>query len=83
VKNVEEDVLRRGILRGVVSVVDLYQYRGIAQQGMQYLEYVFIYFFKLSIRELYSSLVGGGNATFIGCQPPLNLIEEEVLYFAS
>ena len=29
-----------------------------------------------SIRELYYSVVGGGNATFIGCQPPLNLIEE-------
>jgi hypothetical protein len=26
---------------------------------------------------LYSILVGGGNSTFIGCQPPLNLIEEE------
>ncbi|XP_045569163.1 28S ribosomal protein S33, mitochondrial isoform X1 [Salmo salar] len=25
--------------------------------------------FKPSIRELYSSLVGGGNATCIGCQP--------------
>ena len=35
--------------------------------------------FKQSLRELYSSLVGGGNATYIGCQPPLNLIEEEVL----
>ena len=35
------------------------------------------YFIKQGIRELYSSLVGGGNATFIGCQPPLNLVEEE------
>lgn len=34
-------------------------------------------FFKQSIREFYSSLVGGGDATFIGCQAPLNLIEEE------
>jgi hypothetical protein len=36
------------------------------------------YFYLLNqcIRELHPSLVGGGNATFIGCQPPLNLIEE-------
>jgi hypothetical protein len=26
---------------------------------------------------LYSSLIGGCNATFIGCQLQLNLIEEE------
>ena len=29
------------------------------------------------IMELYSRLVGGGNATSIGCQPPLKLIKEE------
>ena len=34
-------------------------------------------FFKQRIGELFSSLVGGGNATFIGCQPPLNFIKEE------
>ena len=41
--------------------------------------FLFIYFLilKQSLRELYSSLVGGGNATFIGCQPPLNLIDKE------
>jgi hypothetical protein len=31
----------------------------------------FLYFFQAKYKE------GGGNATFIGCQPPLNLIEEE------
>ena len=35
---------------------------------------VFVYF---STIELYSSLIGGGNAIFIVCQPPLNLIEYE------
>jgi hypothetical protein len=36
-----------------------------------------MYFFNKSVRKLYSSVVGGGNTTFIGCQPPLNLIEEK------
>uniref|UniRef100_A0A8C7GGB7 NIF3-like protein 1 n=1 Tax=Oncorhynchus kisutch TaxID=8019 RepID=A0A8C7GGB7_ONCKI len=44
------------------------------------LYFLFIFYlkcFKQSIWELYSSLVGGSNATFIGCQLRLNLIEEE------
>ena len=44
-----------------------------------YLLIFFLPFSKQSIRELHSSLVGGGNATLIGCQPPLNLKQEEVL----
>jgi hypothetical protein len=40
----------------------------------------FFSFFKQSIRELCSSLVGGCNPTFTGCQPPLNLIEVEARF---
>lgn len=40
--------------------------------------YLLIYLtFSSKVHELYSSLVGGGNATIIGCQPLLKLIEEE------
>jgi hypothetical protein len=38
---------------------------------------VFVYFFKQRIRQLYSSLVAGGNATFIGSNRPIKEEEAE------
>lgn len=39
----------------------------------------YLTFFKKSTRELYSTRVGGGNATRIGCQSPLHLIKQGLL----
>lgn len=42
--------------------------------GYSLINKCFIIFFS---SKVYSSLVGGGTATFIECQTPINLVEEE------